>query len=70
MARPKLIIVPLILSVIASFTALMLQLYGVILKWKIHLRQQEETVCMILLRKQSYWRRKCKIRQRYLNAQS
>ncbi len=67
MARPKLIIVPLILSVIASFTAVILQLYGVILTWKIHLRQQEEAVCMILLRKQSYWRRKCKkLRQRYL----
>ena len=67
MARPKLIIVPLILSVIASFTALILQLYGVILTWKIHLRQQEEAVCMILLRKLSYWRRKCKkLRQRYL----
>ncbi len=38
---------------------------------EIHLRQQEEAVCMILLRKQSYWRRKCKkLRQRYLNAQS
>ncbi|CAB4016610.1 Hypothetical predicted protein [Paramuricea clavata] len=67
MARPKLIIVPLVLSIIASFTAMIMQLYGAILLWKIHLKQQEDAICMLLLRKQSYWRPKWKkARQRYL----
>jgi hypothetical protein len=67
MARPKLIIVPLVLSIIASFTAMIMQFYGAILLWKIHLKQQEDAICMLLLRKQSYWRRKWKkARQRYL----
>jgi hypothetical protein len=63
----KLVIVPLVLSILTGFTAMMLQLYGAILLWKMHLRQQEDAVCMLSLRKQCYWRRKCKrIRQRYL----
>jgi hypothetical protein len=67
MARPNLIIVPLVLSIIASFTAMIMQFYGAILLWNIHLKQQEDAICMLLLRKQSYWRRKWKkARQRYL----
>ena len=44
-----------------------MQLYGAILLWKTHLRQQEDAICMTLLRKYSYWRRNWKkARQRYL----
>lgn len=67
MARIKTIIVPLVISIIVSFTAMILQLYGVISLWKMHLRRQEDTICSLLLRKKSYWLRKLKrSRQRYL----
>lgn len=67
MAPTKTMIVPLFISIIVSFTAIIFQLYGLISLWKIHLRRQEDTICMLLLRKKSYWLRKLKrSRQRYL----
>jgi hypothetical protein len=52
---------------ISTLPAMMMQFSGAILLWKIHLKQQKDAICMLLLRKQSYWRQKWeKTRQRYL----
>ncbi|CAB4005901.1 Hypothetical predicted protein, partial [Paramuricea clavata] len=63
-------IVALIASVtaqIGAFTALLLQLYGLILLWKIHEKQKKNTMLIALQNRRSYFLRKLKVlRQRRL----
>ena len=63
-------IVPLLASVtaqIGAFTALLLQLHGLILLWKIHEEQNKNTMFMALQNRRNYLLRKLKLlRQRRL----